>query len=172
MSHMQAELSIQELDKAMTATSDKNMYKRYQAVRLHFDGLMNIDIANIIQVHPQTVGIYIRKYKEQGLSALTPAPKPGAPPKLSKEQEQQLKDTITNYTPNEVGFDGVFNWTSNLAVQWVSKTFDITYTDSGMNRLLHRLNLSYTKPTYSLAMADPNKQEEFRSSFEVLKKLT
>ena len=83
MSHMQTELSIQELDKAMKATSDKNMYKRYQAVRLHFDGLMNIDIANIIQVHPQTVGIYIRKYKEQGLSALTPAPKPGAPPKLS-----------------------------------------------------------------------------------------
>ena len=94
MSHMQAELSIQELDKAMKATSDKNMYKRYQAVRLHFDGLMNIDIANIIQVHPQTVGIYIRKYKEQGLSALTPAPKPGAPPKLSKEQEKQLKDTM------------------------------------------------------------------------------
>ncbi len=170
MSYTQAELSIQELDKAMKATSNKNMYKRYQAVRLHFDGFMNIDIANIIQIHPQTVGIYIRKYKEQGLSALTPAPKSGAPCKLSKEQEQQLKNTITDHTPNDVGFDGIFNWTANLAVQWLNKTFGITYTDSGMNRLLHRLNLSYTKPTYSLAMADAEKQEEFKASFEALKK--
>ncbi len=172
MSQTQTEISIQELDNAIKATSDKNMYKRYQAVRLHFQGFMNIDIADIVQVHPQTVGIYIKKYKEEGLSALTPAPKPGAPPKLSKQQEKQLKNTITNYTPNDVGFDGIFNWTSNLAAQWVNKTFDITYTDSGMNRLLHRLNLSYTKPTYSLTMADSNKQEEFKSSFEVLKKLT
>lgn len=172
MSRTQAELSIQELDHAMKVTSDKNMYKRYQAIRLHFQGFMNIEIADIVQVHHQTVGVYIRKYKEEGLSALIPAPKPGAPPKLSKQQEKQLKDTITNYTPNDVGFDGIFNWTSNLAVQWVKKTFDVSYTDSGMNRLLHRLNLSYTKPTYILAMADPNKQEEFKSSFEVLKKLT
>lgn len=172
MSHTQTEIVIQELDNAMKATSDKNMYKRYQAVRLHFDGFMNIDIANIVHVHPQTVGVYISKYKKHGLSALTPAPKPGAPSKLSNDQERQLKDTIINYTPNDVGFDGIFNWTSNLAVQWVNKKFGIIYTDSGMNRLLHRLNLSYTKPTYSLEMADPNKQEEFKSSFEVLKKLT
>jgi len=38
--------------------------------------------------------------------------------------------------------------------------------------VLHRLNLSYTRPTYTLAKADPQKQEEFKQEFELLKKPT
>jgi transposase len=41
---------------------------------------------------------------------------------------------------------------------------------SGMLEMLQRLNLSYTKPTYNLAKADPQKQEEFKQEFELLKK--
>jgi len=36
---------------------------------------------------------------------------------------------------------------------------------------LHRLGLSYTRPTYTLAKADPQKQEEFKKDFEFLKNL-
>lgn len=37
--------------------------------------------------------------------------------------------------------------------------------------MLHRLNLSYTRPTYVLKKADKEKQEEFKVTFEGLKKL-
>ena len=36
--------------------------------------------------------------------------------------------------------------------------------------ILHRLNLSYTRPTYVLKKADPEKQEIFKFDFEALKK--
>lgn len=39
-----------------------------------------------------------------------------------------------------------------------------------MALVLHRLNLSYTTPTYVLAKADKLKQEKFRTDFETLKK--
>lgn len=39
-----------------------------------------------------------------------------------------------------------------------------------MLNLLHRIKLSYTRPTYSLAKADPEKQEKFREELESIKK--
>lgn len=36
--------------------------------------------------------------------------------------------------------------------------------------ILHRLNLSYTRPTYVLKKADKEKQESFKQDFEELKK--
>lgn len=39
-----------------------------------------------------------------------------------------------------------------------------------MSVILHRLNLSYTRPTYVLKKADKKKQEEFINDFENLKK--
>lgn len=39
-----------------------------------------------------------------------------------------------------------------------------------MLQALHRLNLRYTRPTYTLEKADSEKQEAFKQDFEVLKK--
>jgi len=36
--------------------------------------------------------------------------------------------------------------------------------------MFHRLKLSYTRPTYVLAKADPEKQKQFREDFETVKK--
>jgi len=73
-------------------------------------------------------------------------------------------------TPEESGFDGVKNWTAKLACEWVSRNFGVRYSINGMLDLFHRLNLSYTRPTYVLAKADPEKQERFKTDFEDLKK--
>jgi transposase len=69
-----------------------------------------------------------------------------------------------------VGFDGIKNWTAKVACLWVQKEFGIPYKVNSMLVLFHRLNLSYTRPTYVLAKADPEKQEQFKKDFEVLKK--
>ena len=39
-----------------------------------------------------------------------------------------------------------------------------------MRDLLERIGLSYTRPTYTLAKANPQKQEEFKEKFKDLKK--
>jgi len=89
---------------------------------------------------------------------------------LIDEQEQKLFEVITTYTPDQVGIPNRKNWDSNIACQWVKANFGIEYTPRGMLDVLHRLGLSYTRPTYTLAKADPQNQEEFKKDFELLKK--
>lgn len=161
---------IQELKAAIKNNRDKSMHIRYMVIYHHLKGEANVDIAKMFNVCAHTVGTYIRKYKTNGLSSLVPAPKSGAPKFLSKEQEESLKKIITLNTPDNVGFPNRKNWTVSLAMQWVNNNFSIKYSHSGMLKVLHRLGLSFTKPTYTLAKADPKKQEEFIASFEVLKK--
>lgn len=161
---------MQELKAAIKNNRDKSMHVRYMVIYHHLKGETNVDIANIFNVCAHTAGNYIRKYKTNGLSSLVPAPKSGAPKFLSKEQEEKLKEIITLNTPDNVGFPNRKNWNTSLAMQWVNNNFNIEYSRSGMLKVLHRLDLSFTKPTYTLAKADPMKQEEFKVSFEVLKK--
>lgn len=163
-------LKMQELKTEIKRNRDKNMHVKYMVIYNHLKGESNINIAMIFNICAHTVGAYINKYKNFGLSALLPAPKSGAPKRLTKEQEEKLTQVVAYDTPDNVGFPNKKNWNASLVMQWVNNTFGIKYSHSGMLKVLHRLNLSFTRPTYTLAKADPEKQEEFKSSFEVLKK--
>lgn len=159
-----------ELTMAIEATSDKKMYIRYRCIYMYYDGMKKSEIAKVFGICYHTVNEYIRKYKSKGIMALEPKPIPGPSEKLNKEQKEQLKNIIVNHTPADVGFEARMNWTASLAAQWVKREFGVEYTSAGMTDLMHRLNLSYTKPTYSLAKADKQKQEKFCDTFEDLKK--
>ena len=39
-----------------------------------------------------------------------------------------------------------------------------------MAEVLYRLNLSYTRPTYTMKKADPKEEEKFKLNFKVFKK--
>lgn len=95
----------------------------------------------------------------------------GASKKINEAQEKIMLETITTKTPEDVGFEAKKNWTIELVRQWVIKEFNITMSHRGIAYVLHRLNLSYTRPTYVLAKADKEKQEKFKTDFEVLKKM-
>jgi len=62
------------------------------------------------------------------------------------------------------------NWTAPLICCLVEKKYSVKYSERGMRDLLERIGLSYTRPTYTLAKANPQKQEEFKEKFKDLKK--
>ena len=123
-----------------------------------------------MDLNPHTVKAYINSYKQKGLEGLNMGKTTGCPRFLTKEQEEKLYEVITTKTPDEVGFGHRKNWNANIARKWVSDNFQVEYSNRGMLQVLHRLNLSYTRPTYTLEKADPEKQEAFKQDFEVLKK--
>ena len=90
---------------------------------------------------------------------------------LTEEQDGKLYEVITTKTPDEVGFGLRKNWTADMARKWVKDNFGVEYSTRGMQDVLHSLNLSHTRPTYTMAKADEAKQEEFKEEFELLKKL-
>jgi transposase len=74
-------------------------------------------------------------------------------------------------TPADVGFPAHMNWTSGLIRDWIRKQFQVDYSERGTRALLYRMDFSYTRPTYTLAKANPEKQEAFKQEFEGLKKI-
>lgn len=161
---------MKTIKKLLRTTKNPVMHRKYLTVRLHMKGYTNKHIAEIADLHPMTVSTYINTYDALGLDGLVPKKSPGRPKFLSVEQEHKLYETIRDKTPDEVGFDGRKNWTASLACQWVLKEYGVQYAVNGMLDLFHRLNLSYTRPTYVLAKADPEKQERFKEDFDEVKK--
>jgi len=163
-------VDIQAVKKAMKENKSLRMHKRYMVILHHLKGYLNCEIAEMEVLCAHTIGTYINNYNTQGLEGLILGHSTGAPRLLSDEQEKVLVETITNNTPDEVGFTARKNCTIEIIRQWVVKTFNVTFSHRGMADVLYRLNLSYTRPTYVLANADPIKQEQFKEDFEVLKK--
>lgn len=154
----------------LRSTENKRMHIRYQVLILHYRGYKNVHIAKIMELAPHTVGIYINAYKQNGIDGLKMGKTTSCPRFLTKEQEEVLYEVITTKTPDELGFGYRKNWNANIARKWVSDNFQVEYSNRGLLQVLHRLNFSYTRPTYTLAKADPEKQEAFKEDFEVFKK--
>lgn len=164
------ENEINEIKNALKHTKNVRLYRRYSVLLKHFDGFNNRKIAEMENIDEHTVAIYIKNYKSKGLDGLNIAHGGGASKKINEEQEKIIVETITTKTPEDLGFESKNNWTIELVRQWVNKEFNIKMSHRGIAYVLHRLNLSYTRPTYVLAKADKEKQEKFKNDFEVLKK--
>lgn len=162
---------LEQLQSAMRQTKDKRLFERYQAVFLHVEGKTNVEIAGILQRNRGTVGSYIKAYKNGGLTGLQMGISTGKPSYLSVEQRDELADIITTKTPADVGFAPYTNWTLALLVSLTKREWDVSYSLRGMSKLLHRMGFSNTRPTYTLAKADPEQQKTFKEeTFPDLKK--
>lgn len=162
---------IQAVKAAIKSTKDKRMFERYQAILMYLHGVKYDRISIIIGKSTASIGHYVKAYREGGLDGLAMGQSPGRPPFLSQEQEEELRQLLIESRPADVGFPAEMNWTSFLVRDWIEREFDVRYSDRGVRKLLRLLGFSYTKPTYTLAKADPAKQEAFKIEFEDVKKI-
>ena len=165
---------LQEVEKRLQHEKNRSMYERYQTIRLSLMGNDRKQIATIMGRNKKTIITYIHRYQEHGLDGMDMKFSPGAPERLSMEQQAKLKQTIMDFQPHEVGFTAKFNWTLQLIVigTYIKREYDKSYSIRGASKMMHRLGLSYTKPTYTLAAADEEKQQAFvEITFPALKKL-
>jgi transposase len=58
---------------------------------------------------------------------------------------------------------------AKAVAHWVQETFGVSYTDSGMTALLHRLGYVYKKPKLVPGKADPQAQAQFLAEYDKLK---
>ena len=161
---------IEELKAAERAASKKGETRRILTVRLLLEGYTIAQVMQITNSSEKTVYNCRNSYKADGILGLRRKPSIGNSNKLTKEQERELYETIKTKQPKEVGLAPFVNWTSSLAVQWIKATYGVTFSGRGMRNLFKRIGLSYTRPTYTLKKADPEKQEAFKQEFADVKK--
>lgn len=144
--------------------------KRYDVVLLYLEGHSRNEISEFLHIPSRTVSSYISLYTKGGTEALIIKKQPGRAKFLTDAQEKELFHIISTCTPEEAGVGIFANWTASLACRLVDERFHVKFSERGMRDLFYRIGLSYTRPTYTLNKADPEKQDEFRKQFESLKK--
>lgn len=159
--------ALLSLSKQETSVKQK---RRYDAVLLFLEGYARKEIAKVLHIPERTVSNHIEAYQKGGKEALLLKKHTGAPRKLTEAQEADLAERIENQTPEEAGIGIFANWTAPLVCRLVEKTYHVTFSERGMRDLLYRIGFSYTRPTYTLKKADPEKQQKFREDFETVKK--
>ncbi len=162
--------AILEIKAAMKVNKDLRMHERYQTILM---ALYNKDYEQISKITGRTIATicnYVKAYRRGGIAGLQMANSTGRPRQLTEEQEQMIYQIIADKTPSDVGFPAKMNWTSPIIRKWIEQEFGVCYSDRGTRDLLYRLKLSFTTPTYTLAKADPIKQEAFKEDFEKIKK--
>ena len=165
-----SEEEIARLKKLARKTHDAKLRRRYDIVRLFLSKRAKTDIADILDISLTQVYLILNLYKQAGIEGLTLKQPPGRQRKLTDEQERELISIITEKLPKEVGLGPHCNWTAPLACKYVKDHYGVTFSERGMRDVFYRLNLSYTRPTYVLAKADPQKQAGFLEKLEDIKK--
>jgi transposase len=164
----QEELKI--IKSAMDAEKNARVFKRYQALYLFLSGKPCREIAEIAGITKDTVSSIHQTYRNEGLAGIPDKPKSGRPSRLNEEQRAVLRNVILSKVPSEVGFPSEFNWTAGLIAKYIRREYGYDYSIRGVTGMLDRMGLSYTRPTYVLAKADKQKQEQFVQEFEKVKK--
>ncbi|MDG0812355.1 helix-turn-helix domain-containing protein [Cohnella rhizosphaerae] len=139
---------------AMKDTQDKRMFQRYQAVFMYKSGYAVRDIQSVSQLSEKTIYTYIRSYEQSGLEGLAIGSSPGAPRKLTAEQETRLIQLVTSRRPDELELAGQARWTLKLVSALIEREFNQTYTPRGTSRLLQDLGLVYSDPRTAQALGD------------------
>jgi transposase len=162
--------ALAAIEERMKSTKDRRMYERLQTIRLRLSMPVS-EIATIMCRSEKTIRSYIHAYEKEGIPGLIMRFSPGRSSRLTKDQRDEFKRVKVNQVPADVGFTARFNWTLQLIADYIERTYGYQYSLLGVSKLMEHMNMSYTKPTYTLAAADPVKQERFvEETFPALKK--
>ncbi|WP_342549989.1 helix-turn-helix domain-containing protein [Paenibacillus sp. FSL P2-0089] len=151
---MDKHTELEKVTEAMKQAKERRMYERYQAIYLHLKGTSMLEIAGILNRNRMTVSNYIHTYKTGGLPALHLKYSSGAPTRLTKEQQDQLKQTIAYSVPHEVGFAAKHNWKLELIAAYVMREWNHRYSLRGISKVMERLGPSYNSTMFMDLMLD------------------
>ena len=150
---------IDALRAAHRSAREKRVADRIKAVVLLATGWSAEQVAEVLQVDPNTVRNHFRRYQAGGVEALRNAAYRGSACELSDAELAILDAHLQEHLYP----------TAKAVAQWVEVTFEVPYTESGMTALLHRLGYVYKKPKLIPGKADAEAQRAFLAEYDRLK---
>lgn len=128
-------------------TDDRRVAERLHAILLLDGGQNAQSVCSILHIHLNTLKRWVTIFVSGGEEALTTLNYLGGDGMLSAAQQQQL----STWLEEEVR-------STAEAIAWVEQQFGVSYTDSGMVKLLKRLDYRFKQPDILPSKADPEKQ--------------
>jgi transposase len=137
----------EEMWRRFKQTDDRRVAERLHAILLLDAGQNAQSVCAILHIHTNTLKRWVKTFVISGEEALTTLNYVGGEGNLSVEQRERF----STWLDAEVR-------TTTEAITWVEEQFAVTYTDSGMRKLLARLDYRYKQPAVRPAKANPEAQ--------------
>jgi len=163
--------TIEQLQKQEKTMERASMAKRVTVIRLIIQGYYAIQVAELLNLHRETISEYVKKFNTGGMDELlSRGYAPGRIPYLTAEEEAEVRRIVTSSTPAEEGYGCETSWDTRILKEVIEDKFSVTMSRGGVARMLKRWGFSYTQPTYTLKKADHKKQEAFVQELSLIKK--
>ena len=163
--------TLDDLRKWEKKQTNINFRMRITVIRLVMEGWTGKDVAQMCNLHRQSVSTYVKTFNEYGMDALLHRKYgSGRPTFLTDQQQKELKQVILTTSPSDHGLGCAVSWTTPIIRSYLKQTYKVKMSLTGILRMLWRLRLSYTRPTYILKKADPKKQKAFQNQMNLIKK--
>lgn len=144
---------------------------RYRVVLIAGEGLgaqselQREQIAEAVGRSRQFVDQWVGRYRRGGIDALVPKRQPGAPPKLSGDELQQLRSMLDAGPAPE---EGIAAFNGPIIRQRIEQLFNKVFSLSGVYALLHRLGYNDLMPRTTHPDTDPAELDAFKKSCPIV----
>ena len=108
----------------------------------------------------QTLRDWVHRYNGEGIAGLCDRPKPGRTPKLTEGQMASLKAVVL--AGPDPGVDRIGRWRFVDLCRYVEERWEVSYSETGMLRLLWSLDLSHRKTRPRHPQSDEKAQHAFK----------
>jgi transposase len=149
-----------ELRRRARREHDGRISARLIAIANALEGMDRWRAARLAGMDRQTLRDWVHRYNADGIAGLCNRPVPGRLPKLSQGQMASLKALVLRGP--DPAIDRVERWRIVDLCRVVEERWGVTYSETGMLRLLWSLDLSHRKTRPLHPKADPRAQEAFK----------
>jgi transposase len=154
------DVPVVELRRLAKTEDDRRVARRLLAIAAALEGMSREAAARIAGMDRQTLRDWVIRYNRGGPAGLSDHWGDGRPCRLTEGQQATLKAIVLQGPDPEV--DGVSTWRLIDLCRIVQKRFGVSYDESGLGKLLHRLDLSWQTPRPQHAETDRAAQEAFK----------
>ena len=137
------DIGPEELRRRARQEGDGRVAARLFAIANALEGMDRASAARLAGMDRQTLRDWVHRYNEAGIAGLSNRPAPGRSPKLTEGQMAALKAVVLA-GPNPA-VDGVVRWRIVDLCRWVAERWGVSYSETGMLRLLWSLEPSHRK---------------------------
>jgi transposase len=133
-----------ELRRLARYEHDGRVSARLLALANALEGIPREEAARLAGMTGQTLGDWVHRYNVQGVAGLRDHHRTGRHCRLDPGRQAALKAIVLRAPDPER--DGCVAWRARDLCRLVEQRFHVHYSESGMLRLLHSLELSWQKP--------------------------
>jgi transposase len=135
-------------------------WRRFRALQLKEQGWSRKDIAEALDICPESVSRWLARVRESGLEALRCHPSSGHPPKLSITQKRLIPEFLW-HGAEAYGFRGEV-WTCARIAQVIEQEFGVRYHKDHVSRLLKELHWTPQVPIRRAIQRDEKAIQRWR----------